>query len=156
MSSTTNQYYQPILPPSHSQNSMMSPAQFYHTAKGQTPLLTASNYALWSRSIQFILRAENLWQIVIGTDVAGPRRRSSVTVGSSARSASIAPSSTDEEFRCRQNSAASHIWSSLSATAQSLMKETLDPAIMWTELKKRYDNANSSLTDTILMLCIRC
>ena len=55
----------------NSQNSTMSPAQFYHTAKGQTPLLTASNYALWSRSIQFTLRAENLWQIVIGTDRKG-------------------------------------------------------------------------------------
>src|SRR5258706_2279377 len=126
-------------------------AQFYHTAKGQTPLPTASNYALWSRSIQFILRAESLWQIVIGTemappdeDIAGSRRRSSATVGHSTRSASLAPSPINETFRCRQDSAASHIWSSLSATAQSLMKETLDPAVMWTELKKRYDNAHSS------------
>ena len=124
-------------------------AQFYHAAKGQPPLLTASNYALWSRSIQFILRAENVWQIVIGMEnapgpPAGPR--SSATVGSSTRSTSIAPSGllTDEAFRCRQDSAASYICSSLSTTAQSLMKETLDPAVMWIELKKRYDNANSS------------
>ena len=65
----------------NSQNSTMS---FYHTATDQTPLLTASNYALWSTSIQFILRAENSWQIVINTEKA-PQA-----------SGLPAPSSTDE------------------------------------------------------------
>ena len=46
----------------------MSPTQFYHTTKGQTPLLTAFNYAGVSNLIW--LRAENLWHIVIGTEKA--------------------------------------------------------------------------------------
>ena len=40
------------------------PTQFYHTSKGQVPLLISLNYPLWSKSL------EKLWQIVDGFEQA--------------------------------------------------------------------------------------
>ena len=61
---------------------------------------------------------------------------------SAAAAAALPIPDQQADFANRQDTAASHIWSSLSASAQSLMKETINPSLMWTDLKKRYDNAN--------------
>ena len=73
--------------------------QYYHTSKSQVPLLTPHNYPIWSKSLQLILRAEKLWQIVDGIEQApdlpiddnAPAPRSSRAAGSSSAGPSSAP-----------------------------------------------------------------
>ena len=75
--------------------------EFYRSAHAQTPLLTSTNYAFWQIGIEHILNAENLWELVEEREQALPP--------------------DVQDLSNRRAKAAAHIWSSLSARAQSLL-----------------------------------
>ena len=101
--------------------------EFYRSVHAQTPLLTSTNYAFWQIGIEHILKAENLWELVEEKEEALP-----------------VPLDEVQDLSNRRAKAAAHIWSSLSARAQSLLNEKRNPANMWTEIPRRFSDANTA------------
>ena len=81
------------------------PTQFYHTSKGQVPLLTSLNYPLWSKSLQLILCAEKLWQIVDGLEQAPDPDDNAA-----ARHPLRATTNANTHTRCRENQHHGQYW----------------------------------------------
>lgn len=133
-------------------SSTVSTPNVFRTKHGECAKLTTTNYAQWAMAMVFILKGENLWEIVLGVEVplsvnsssdnSGTRStRSGGGNGTIVNQQPGTPHSSD--YQVQANCAASTIFSSLTVRVQPYLGAAKDPKAMWDALEQRFDTVST-------------
>ena len=137
---------------------MISTSNILRNKKLDIPMLDINNYADWSMIVTFTLKAEDLWDIVDGTELppnpptdrdgARTRASSSATIDIS----SEAHQQKLLEYKKRSNRAAAVIFCSLTPRVRGYLKGHTEPAAMWKALERHTNAARTTAGATNLRM----